>query len=286
MADLPTIDAALEVAVTGQTSSGVRQNPVNASTWGLQVDPSGVKSPVEVNDGSGNPITSDTDPNGTGNQLLHTTTPDSYITAGTLGALNASVTLELSGLTSVGFQLNAGTLIGTITGECSLDGGTTWVTTSVFITAAYNSITFSASNTLTVGSILVIGGSSHARITVTSYTSGSATCLLRASQVSGQINTNGTAAFGTVTNNTVSVSKNTATLLLAANPLRKYAYISNGSGSSLTIQFGNSTGLTSSTGLYVGGQNFYELAGDNLFTGAIYGYSGGNITVSVTEGTP
>lgn len=50
MADINTIDAALETAIIGQDSTGIRTNPVNATTWGLQVDPSGVYSPVKVYD--------------------------------------------------------------------------------------------------------------------------------------------------------------------------------------------------------------------------------------------
>jgi hypothetical protein len=93
-------------------------------------------------------------------------------------------------------------------------------------------------------------------------------------------------AFTTVTNSYVSLPNNTATLILASNSTRKYAYISNNSGQTLNIQFGSSTGIGSNTGLIIDSKSFYELKGDNLFTGNLFGYSSGNITISVTEGTP
>jgi hypothetical protein len=97
-------------------------------------------------------------------------------------------------------------------------------------------------------------------------------------------------AFGTVTNASVVLAANTATLLLAANANRRYAYISNPTTKILYIQFGSSTGLSTTQGLVLGEQAgvnvIFEIKGDNLYAGAIYGYSGSAITVSVTEGTP
>ena len=106
------------------------------------------------------------------------------VATGTLNVLSAAVTVSVSGQQSVGFQLAAGTLIGTIVPELSFDGGTTW-------SAAYfddvnsaltTSIVFSIANTAQVRSISVQGGATHARVRVSAFTSGTATLTLNATQ--------------------------------------------------------------------------------------------------------
>jgi len=222
---------------------------------------------------------------------LNTTIPDSVSATSALGALNASVSLDIHGQASVGFQLAAGTLIGTLTPQCSLDGGTTWVNCS-FYNNATSSVTstlvFSAANTLSVLSILPIGGSSQVRVLVTAYTSGTANGLLRASQVTAAAGALTAAAFGTVTNTSPTLTANAATQVLAANTSRKYAYISNNTGFSISIQFGSATGLNStSKGLVIASGNFYELKGDNLYTGAVFAYTqAGGTVLGIAEGTP
>lgn len=101
-----------------------------------------------------------------------------------LNTLNATVQVAMAGNNNAGMQLVAGTLIGTIVSEVSLDGGTTWIATYFSDPATGNkvsSIIFGSSNTTTAKSIVGAGGASHVRVRVSAYTSGSATCNLRAS---------------------------------------------------------------------------------------------------------
>lgn len=104
--------------------------------------------------------------------------------SGNLNALNAAVQIALAGQSNSGMQLAAGTLVGTIVPEISIDGGTTWVSTFFDDPVTGNkvsSIVFGSSNTATTRTIVGTGGASHARIRVSAYTSGTATCNLRAS---------------------------------------------------------------------------------------------------------
>ena len=108
-------------------------------------------------------------------------------TPGTLNAGNATATINAFGYTSVGMFLAAGTLIGTIVPEASLDGGTTWVSTffSDPITGILiPSFIFTASNTATTASILGVAGASNYRVRVSAFTSGTASCTLRANEIS------------------------------------------------------------------------------------------------------
>jgi hypothetical protein len=105
---------------------------------------------------------------------------------GVLGALNASVSILLAGTMGVGFQLAAGTLVGTIVAELSFDGGTTWNTTFIdnpTTSSKVSSIVFGSSNTATAGTIVGAGGAGLARMRVSAYTSGTANITLRSSQI-------------------------------------------------------------------------------------------------------
>lgn len=90
--------------------------------------------------------------------------------------------------------------------------------------------------------------------------------------------------FSTVTNTNISLSANTLTVILAANPARKYAYISSPNGS-VNIQFGSSTGLTATTGILIAVKGLYQIFGGSLYTGPIYGFATALTTISVAEGT-
>jgi len=105
---------------------------------------------------------------------------------GTLNALNANVQITLAGRETAGFQLAAGTLIGTILAEVSFNGGTTWNSTYIDNTGGnkVSSIVFSSSNTATSSTIIGVGGAGLARIIVSAFTSGTANITLRASNVS------------------------------------------------------------------------------------------------------
>lgn len=248
-----------------------------------------LRTAANLYDGSANAITSDSNGNASPNQRLHVAVPDTTAASTALSALNTAVTIAMAGLASAGFQILSGTLIGTITPECSVDGGTTWAQASFYDpsnSSVSTSVVFASSNGTKVLSILPIGGSSHVRVRVSAYTSGTANSLLRASQVTGAAGAVTAAAFGTPTNTFPAISGNTATLILSANANRKYAYISNGSGSQVNIQFGSSASLSTTTGIPIPARNFYELKGDNLFTGNIYAYSGSAVTLSICEGTP
>jgi hypothetical protein len=105
---------------------------------------------------------------------------------GALGALNAAVQVTTAGLSSVGFQLAAGTLVGTIVPEVSFDGGTTWIATFLSDPTTgikASSVVFGVANTATAREIVGVGGSGLTRIRVSAYTSGTANITLRASMV-------------------------------------------------------------------------------------------------------
>jgi hypothetical protein len=104
---------------------------------------------------------------------------------GTLNAANATATITaLAGSAGAGMQLLAGTLVGTIVPEISNDGGTTWVGTFFEDPTTGNkvaSIVFGASNAATTRTIVTASGASSVRVRVSAFTSGTATCNLRAS---------------------------------------------------------------------------------------------------------
>jgi hypothetical protein len=247
-------------------------------------------STVNLNDGAGNPITSDADGYGT-NRILHVKTPDATTAVTALNAAGATLSISVAGLQSAGFQLAAGTFIGTLLPEASVDGGTTWVTSNFYNPATQSLLgayTFSAANPLTVLGVSAFPGVSNLRVRVTAYTSGTANAIMRAATVPGSSPTATiTAAFGSISNTTPTITSGVATLLVAANPSRKYLAISNFSNKLINVQFGSGTGLSTTTGIPIPVNSFYEFKGDNLFTGAVYGYvTGGNVGVYVAEGTP
>jgi hypothetical protein len=114
-----------------------------------------------------------------------TTITDADTTAtGSLGALNNAVTLVMAGEMGAGMQLLAGSLIGTIVAEVSTDGGNSWTATFFDDPTTSNivpSITFASANPATTRSIVGAGGASSVRVRVSAYTSGTATCNMRAS---------------------------------------------------------------------------------------------------------
>jgi hypothetical protein len=174
---------------TGTNSIGtVNQGTANtlANAWSQKIT-DGTNGPVAVKAPSTAAVATDPalvvaiSPN---NSLAFTTN-DSTGT-GTLGALNATVQLAVAGERTAGMQLVAGSLIGTIVPEISMDGGTTWVSTFFDDPITSNimaSVVFGSSNTATTKTIVGAGGSSHVRVRVSAYTSGTATCNLRAVQL-------------------------------------------------------------------------------------------------------
>jgi hypothetical protein len=107
---------------------------------------------------------------------------DTVGTTTALNALNAAATVAMTGENTCGFMISAGTLIGTITPELSMDGGTTWTGTYFFdpTTLSFSpNIVFSAANGTLQRSILVSGGVSNVRVRVSAFTSGTANATLR-----------------------------------------------------------------------------------------------------------
>ena len=110
--------------------------------------------------------------------LVSVQVPNTTATA-TMGSLNAATTIAMAGVAGAGMVLAAGTLIGTIVAEISMDGGTTWIsayfrdpTTGQKVT----SIVFASANTVTTRAIVCAGGVSNVRVRVSAYTSGTASC--------------------------------------------------------------------------------------------------------------
>lgn len=251
------------------------------------VDTDTISIDTSLHDKNGNGIDSTTNSSG---RSLDTVTPDNTFT-GTISSLNGSVSMSITGLSSIGFQISSGgTFVGTLIAQCSIDGGTSWKTVpflDILNSAIYQSITTTSPNALQIFSIIPLGGSSQVRILASQYSSGTAIIVLRGSKIIGTTGQVTASAFSQVVNTFPAIPKNTTTLILAANPNRKYAYISNNSSSIVTVQFGQSTGLSAITGLVIDSNKFIEIKGDNLFTGDIYGYTGGNsVVISVTEGIP
>jgi hypothetical protein len=244
-------------------------------------------TPNNLNDGYGNPITSTTLGS---NQVLHTLTPDSVSSVGTFNSLNSNISLEVTGLVSIGFQLNAGTFKGILYAQSSVDGGANWANVNFYDPANSTVLPYleftGSSHAVKIVSITPIGGSSHVRVIALNYTSGTSAGIIRASNVTGAVGSITASAFNTISNQYITLTANTPTLLLSSNPNRKFAYISNNSGATLNIQFGTGTGLTAQKGLVVKSQDSYQLQGTNLYTGDIYGFSSTAITISITEGTP
>ncbi len=179
MADLSDIQAAGVTKIVGSDSIGSEQTPVQSTAdGGLHTN---------LRNSSGTEITSASN-GAAGNQLLHVQNPDTTTASTALGALNAALSIAMTGLPAVGFQLSVGTLIGTVVAEASLDGGTTWATCGIIesnSSSIVNNFTFTVSNTLKIASIIPLNGASHIRVRVSAYTSGTANALLRATATRG-----------------------------------------------------------------------------------------------------
>lgn len=98
--------------------------------------------------------------------------------SGTLGALNAAVTLTLDGESSVGIHIGRIDFVGTLTFEILYD--TVWVET--WVVSPANAQTYNASNRFVNDSLrdlqMATHGAKQVRVRVSLYTSGSDTCSL------------------------------------------------------------------------------------------------------------
>lgn len=190
--------------VNGQEMSVSNGSAIPAGTSALMIAGSdGTNSRFITLDTSGRPVTVGAGTAGTpvggvisiqgvsGGQAVPVTgtltfTPADVTASGALGALNAAVTVTHPGLASIGFQLAAGTLVGTIVPEVSFDGGTTWNATFFDNPANGNitsSLVFGSSNTATALSIVGVGGTGQTRVRVSAFTSGTANATVRASDI-------------------------------------------------------------------------------------------------------
>lgn len=113
-----------------------------------------------------------------------TASPDVSV-SGTLAVLNATVQVTLSGRAGVGVYVNPTSYQGTITPEISYDNGITWTATA-FLNLATATASSTLTGLLTTPSYLTVilgGGSTHARLKATAYVSGSATVVITTTAV-------------------------------------------------------------------------------------------------------
>jgi hypothetical protein len=120
---------------------------------------------------------------------VHAQAPaDTVGTTVALNALNATASVTLSAGSGAGMLIASGTLAGTVVAEVSFDGGTTWGATVFFDPSTQttaSSVSLTNPNAATQRTIVIAGGASHARVRVSSFTSGSANATARSTQNSG-----------------------------------------------------------------------------------------------------
>lgn len=106
------------------------------------------------------------------------------VSVGTLGALNATASIELDGGLGAGIHIAAGTLIGTVIPEISYNGST-WIQSQFWDPTAQSfapSLIFTAANPSTARTIVTPPGTGFARVRVSAFTSGTTSCTLRSCQ--------------------------------------------------------------------------------------------------------
>jgi hypothetical protein len=170
------------VASTGGSGGGSSTNPNVAGTGSVAPFSASLVGMVDL---AGNLRAQRSDNNGSS----YVSTRENSVT-GTLGALNAAVTVALSGSSGVGFQLAAGTLVGTLSAETSYDNGTTWVATDFYdvLTKALSpTIVFASSNTAQTKGIIIPQGGGLTRVRVSAYTSGTANATIIAGSFESSI---------------------------------------------------------------------------------------------------
>ena len=96
--------------------------------------------------------------------------------SGTLGALNATASVTLNGAVSVGWYVAAG-LTGTIKGQVSFDNSN-WVDVNIYVSGVGTVATRALGGATANGQIDIPPGAPYARLIVSSYTSGSATATV------------------------------------------------------------------------------------------------------------
>lgn len=130
-----------------------------------------------------------------------------FSTTGTLGALNESAPLILNG--NAGFSVDVrGTFVGTITFQGTIDG-TNWITMAVMPAGSTTNVASVTTTTAPGAWVGNAAGFVQVRAIMTAYTSGSATVVLRAMQVTGMVFALPSGATGqTVTVSTITAGAN------------------------------------------------------------------------------
>jgi hypothetical protein len=178
---------------TGSSTIGaVNQGTANtlANAWSQKIT-DGTNGPVAVKAASTAAVAADPalvvaiSPNNSISVGPVTVSQSDITGTGTLNAVNATASItNLAGAAGAGMTLEAGTLVGTITPQVTNDGGTSWVNSFFDDPSTGNkvaSIVYGSANGTTVRTIFVPKGASGVRVIVTAFTSGTATCNLRAS---------------------------------------------------------------------------------------------------------
>lgn len=173
------------------------------------------------------------------------------IATGTLGSLNATVTVQLQGRNSIGVHLDTSNLIATANVEVSYDGGVSWGTdtrrllwklsTGGFIQSTTGIVIASADVDFVA---ISTPGASHARVILTAYTSGTSTTTIRASTYSGNYSVTVDADIPTVTVGQVSCTTSATQIVAARSGRRGLAVTQLGT---VDVYLGAS-GVTTSTG--------------------------------------
>jgi len=190
------------VAVTQSTSPWVVSGTVTSN----QGTPNSLANawPTELTDGTNGPAAikpASTAAQTTDPALVVAISPNSNTVSftsndvtqsGALGSNGANVAVTHPGLATVGFQLDAGTFIGTIVPQVSYDGGTTWNNTffaDPVTLQISSSLVYASNNTAAAKTIIQAGGAGMTRVFVSAYTSGTANAHVRASDMEDQYQT-------------------------------------------------------------------------------------------------
>lgn len=100
-----------------------------------------------------------------------------------LGSAGATAVLAVAGYQGASMSIGTGTLAGTVVPELSMDGGVTYVATQFYDprppVSTSTSLTLGGSGNVWFG-IILAGGTTHVRVRVSSYISGSSSVTMRA----------------------------------------------------------------------------------------------------------
>jgi hypothetical protein len=205
--------------------------------------------------------------------------PDAFSAATTLGALNANVMLAVAGRQGASVQFTGGPVNGTLTAWASRDGGSSWAS-APFIDSngyVYTSLTGSAISAFSLGIPLPVG-TTHVKVQMTAWTSGSFTATLRATFnggfVSAQASKRGFAPVTTAISCTTG-----ATPMQAATPVNRTSLcVQNQSG---VVVYIGSAGVSTANGIQLNnGDSFCDDVGQTPYYCLV---ASGSATVRIME---